>query len=120
MILIHSNLTTQAARPVLSLICNSLLVDVNTCCAVNGQLVITRPVVGLHNRVPSIYLPCGRLFESLHLLYPSIGWPSSTKKHGYGDGGMGIHIWGVPVGDTGYGIFQKQPFGDTASIYKIK
>ena len=56
MLLIHSNLTTQAARLVLSLVCNSKLVDVNTCCAVNGQLVITRPMVALHNRIPSIYL----------------------------------------------------------------
>ena len=26
---------------------------------------------------------------------------------------------GYAYGDTGYGIFQKQPFGDTVCIYKI-
>ena len=32
----------------------------------------------------------------------------------------GTESRGYAYGDTGYGIFQKQPFGDTVSIYKIK
>ena len=38
-----------------------------------------------------------------------------AKKHVYGDGDTAIRI-------RGHGIwnFPKQPFGDTASIYKIK
>uniref|UniRef100_A0A452Y3G0 Uncharacterized protein n=1 Tax=Aegilops tauschii subsp. strangulata TaxID=200361 RepID=A0A452Y3G0_AEGTS len=62
------------------------------------------------------YSPNGRLFEPSHLLYPSVGWPLSTKKHEYGDGDTAIRIRGVPVGNTGYGIFQNHPFGNTASI----
>ena len=32
----------------------------------------------------------------------------------------GTEARGYAYGDTGYGIFQKQPFRDTVSIYKIK
>jgi hypothetical protein len=32
----------------------------------------------------------------------------------------GMERRGYTYRDTGYGIFQKQPIGDTASIYKIK